>query len=211
MTGPAGTQTAQSQSAHSPEQIIQLLKAGNDRFVQGQSTQRDHLAQAKETEAGQYPHTIVLGCIDSRVPVETIFDQGIGDMFVARVAGNIATTEVLGSMEFATAAAGAKAIVVLGHTHCGAIKGAIDEVKLGNLTTLLAGIEPAVSATPLKSGEKNSQNSEYVNDVTHTNVRLTLQTILKESPTIAKAVEKGDVTLAGAVYDLGTGKVNFLD
>lgn len=212
MVASGGVQTAESQSAMSPAQGLQRLKDGNARFVKGLTTSRDYLEQAKATASGQYPFAIVLGCVDSRVPVEAVFDQGIGDLFAARVAGNIAPSDVVGSMEFATAAAGSKVILVLGHTACGAVKGAIDGVELGNLTGLLDQIQPAIKATKLKEGEKKtSKNSDYVNRVVHTNVKETMNHILATSDVIAGMVKEGKVVLAGGVYDLENGKVVFID
>lgn len=214
--GPAhsevGTQTKASQADLSPAAALQILKDGNARYVAGLRTNRDYLAQAAETASGQYPFAIVLSCVDSRVPAEIVFDQGIGDIFSARVAGNIATAEMLGSMEFATAAAGSKVVLVLGHSACGAVKGAIDEVKLGNLTTLLDGIEPAVKATKLMKDEKrSSKHGEYVDRVAMTNVKATMDNILEESPVIADMVKSGKIVLAGGMYDLHSGQVTFID
>ena len=212
MLAPGAVQTAASQSAMTPTEGLQRLKDGNARFVKGLATSRDYLEQAKATSGGQYPFAIILGCVDSRVPVEVVFDQGIGDVFSARVAGNIAPSDVVGSMEFATAAAGSKVILVLGHTACGAVKGAIDDVKLGNLTGLLDQIQPAVKTTQLMAGEKKtSKHAAFVDRVAHTNVKGTMEHILATSPTIAEMVEAGKVVLAGGVYDLETGKVTFVD
>lgn len=212
MVTPGGVQTAASQSAMSPAEGLQRLKDGNARFVSGLATSRDYLEQAKATAGGQYPFAIVLGCVDSRVPVEAVFDQGIGDLFAARVAGNIAPSDVVGSMEFATAAAGSKVILVLGHTACGAVKGAVDGVELGNLTGLLDQIQPAIEATKLKGGEKKtSKNADYVNRVAHTNVKETMNHILETSDVIAGMVKEGKVVLVGGIYDLESGKVTFVN
>jgi carbonic anhydrase len=209
---PGAVQTATSQAAMTPAEGLQRLKDGNARFVQGLATSRDYLEQAKTTAAGQYPFAIILGCVDSRVPVEIVFDQGVGDVFSARVAGNIAPSDVVGSMEFATAAAGSKVIMVLGHTACGAVKGAVDDVKLGNLTGLLDQIQPAVQATKLKAGEKQtSKNAAYVDRVATTNVKATMDHILATSPTIAGLVKDGKVVLAAGIYDLESGQVTFIN
>ncbi|MEZ5278420.1 MAG: carbonic anhydrase family protein [Opitutaceae bacterium] len=208
----AGTETRESQAAATPEEAIQLLKDGNARFASGLSSNRDYLAQAKATAKGQYPLAIILGCVDSRVPLETVFDLGIGDAFVARVAGNVTREDVIGSMEFATAAAGAKAILVVGHTACGAVKGAIDRVEMGNLTSLLAQIDPAVEEVSTAPGElRTSGNSAFVDEVTAENVRNVMDHILKESEVIAGLVAEGRVILAGGMYDLDSGKVTFFD
>ena len=208
----AGTETRDSQGAMTPEAVVERLKEGNARFTAGLSSNRDYLAQAKATAGGQYPLAIILGCVDSRVPVETIFDLGIGDSFVARVAGNVAREDVIGSLEFATAAAGAKAIVVLGHTACGAVKGAIDEVEMGNLTSLLEQIEPAVKS--LKTGGNatmTSGNPAFVDQVTEENVRNVMARILDESSVISDLVAEGRIILAGGMYDLESGQVTFMD
>ncbi len=206
------TQTKASQDKLTPNEALQRLKDGNARFVKGMSVNRDYIAQAKTTASGQYPFAIVLGCVDSRVPVEVVFDQGIGDIFTSRVAGNIAPEDVVGSMEFATAAAGSKVILVVGHTACGAVKGAIDNVKLSKLTGLLDQIQPAVKATDLHSGEtKSSKHAEYVDRVAHNNVKMTMDRILKDSPVIADMVKSGKVVLAGGMYNLETGKVDFIN
>jgi carbonic anhydrase len=211
-SSPAGVLTAESQAALTPEAVLTHLMEGNSRFVAGLSTNRDLLAQADATASGQYPAAIILSCVDSRVPVEMVFDQGIGDVFVARVAGNIASTEMLGSMEFATAAAGSKLIFVLGHSACGAIKGAIDEVELGNLTALLAHLEPVVEATePLEGHTRSSKHAAYVDQVAEANVRAVIDGILENREVIADLVKNGRVMLAGGLYDLESGKVTLVE
>ena len=170
---------------------------------------RDFLAQKKSSAAGQYPAVVVLGCIDSRAPAEIIFDAGIGDAFNARVAGNVVNDDMLGSMEFACAVAGAKVVFVLGHTACGAIKGAIDDVDLGNLTGLLARIKPAITATKF-DGEKSSKNPAYVDAVARANVELGLAQIRRRSPILEGLEEKGSLKITGGMYDVGTGMVEFL-
>ncbi len=203
--------TKSGQQAMTPDDVVADLRAGNERFVSGNATPRDWLAQAEETAAGQYPKAIVLSCVDSRVTPELIFDQGIGDIFVARVAGNIEDVDQLGGMEFGTRVAGAKVIVVLGHTSCGAVKGAIDRVELGNLTTLLQGIEPAVEAVPVGQGGRTSKDTGYVDRVVEENVRLTVLDITNRSDVLSGLVASGDLKVVGAVYDLSTGKVRWLD
>jgi carbonic anhydrase len=207
----AGTQTAASQKALSPDQALALLKEGNARFVAGNMQQRDWSAQVAATASGQYPHSVILGCVDSRVPPEVVFDQGIGDIFSARVAGNTINTDLLGSMEFAAAVAGSRAIVVLGHTSCGAVKGACDGVELGNLTQTLSNISPAVYAVRDIPGERSSKNAAFVDAVAHENVRMTVDNILERSNTLSDLVAQGKLKVVGAMYDISTGKVTFLD
>jgi carbonic anhydrase len=205
--------TAESQKAMTPEQVIADLKAGNQRFVEGRLTARDYMAQAEATAAGgQYPKAVVLGCVDSRVPPEIIFDQGIGDVFVGRVAGNVEDVNLVGSLEFATKVAGSKVILILGHTACGAIKGAADGVELGNLTELLNDFDaPIARADAATEGEPNSSNLEFLNLAIEENVRETIANILDQSEVISEMVENGEVALVGGVYDLATGRVNWLD
>ncbi|MDP4652332.1 MAG: carbonic anhydrase family protein [Haliea sp.] len=205
------TQTAMTQSALSPADALAMLKAGNDRFVSGGMLQRDLPGQVSATAAGQYPHSIVLGCIDSRVPPELVFDQGLGDIFSPRIAGNVVTPELLGSMEFAAAVAGSKVIVVLGHTECGAVKGACDGVEMGNLTSNLAHIIPAVEAVPTATGPRDSSNTAWVTDVAKMNVSLTVAKILSDSPVLKGLVDEGKLSVVGGMYDVSTGKVAFLD
>jgi len=192
-----------------PAQVIDELKKGNERFRTGKMAARNYLAEKRSSAAGQYPAAVVLGCVDSRVPAEIVFDTGIGDTFNARVAGNVVNDDMLGSMEFACAAAGAKAILVLGHTACGAVKGAIDDVVLGNLTGLLARIKPAIPATKF-DGEKSSKNASYVDAVARTNVTLGLAEIRRRSPILADLEKKGNIKITGAMYDLATGVVEFV-
>ena len=204
------TQTAVSQAALTPADALNLLQAGNARFLAGEMLQRDLAGQVSATAAGQYPHSIVLGCIDSRVPPELVFDQGLGDIFSPRIAGNVVTPELLGSMEFAAGVAGARAIVVLGHSECGAVKGACDGVELGNLTSTLAHIQPAVEAVPVVEGPRNSTNTAWVNAVAHENVAQTVQRIIDDSPLLKGLVDEGKLLVVGAMYDVATGKVEFL-
>ena len=200
--------TKEQQQAFTPDQVLEDLMAGNARFVSGNFTKRDITAKIIATAQGQYPKAVVLSCLDSRVPVEMVFDQGLGDIFVGRVAGNVENEDQLGSMEFATKLAGAKLVMVLGHTECGAIKGACDHAELGNLTALLAKIRPAVDAVQgYQPEERNSANKEFVTKVTEQNVKLTVKNIRKKSPVLAGLEESGSIKIVGAIYDLQTGKV----
>jgi carbonic anhydrase len=192
-----------------PDEIIQLVKKGNERFRKGQKTTQDYLAQQRASAKGQYPAAVLLSCIDSRAPAETIMDLGIGDVFNARVAGNVANDDILGSMEFACQVAGAKVVLVMGHTACGAIKGAIDRVQLGNLTGLLAKIQPAVDAT-VYQGERSAKNYAFVDAVARKNVELTMAEIRSRSAVIAELETKRTVKIAGAMYNLESAAVEFL-
>lgn len=204
--------TQEDQEAITPEEILAGLQEGNERYVNNDLTPRDYSAQVSQTTDGQYPEAIVISCVDSRVPVEQVFDKGVGDIFVARVAGNFVNEDILGSTEFATAVAGSKVIVVMGHEHCGAVKSAIDEVEMGNITAMLDKIEPAVDmAAEGYEGETTSANDEFVTDVVNTNVRYTIEQMRENSPIIAELERNGDVVIAGAFYDLDTGRVTFLD
>jgi carbonic anhydrase len=201
--------TKEQRDKMTPSQVIDELKKGNERFRTGKMAPRDYLAEQRSSAVGQYPAAVVLGCLDSRVPIEVVFDAGIGDTFTGRVAGNVINDDMLGSMEFGCAASGAKVVVVLGHTACGAVKGAIDDVVLGNLTGLLARIKPAVSATKF-DGEKSSKNATYVDAVARTNVLLGLAEIRRRSPILEELETKGTIKIAGAMYDLSTGAVEFV-
>jgi carbonic anhydrase len=192
-----------------PAQVIDELKKGNERFRTGKMAPRNYLAEKRSSAAGQYPAAVVLGCLDSRVPPEIIFDAGIGDTFTGRVAGNVVNDDMLGSMEFACAVSGAKVVLVLGHTACGAVKGAIDDVVLGNLTGLLARIKPAIPATKFE-GEKSSKNAGYVDAVARTNVTMNLAEIRRRSTILEEMEKKGKILMTGAMYDLTTGKVQFI-
>ncbi|MGN8225829.1 carbonic anhydrase family protein [Gracilimonas sp. BCB1] len=203
--------TSEKQASLSPEQILQNLKDGNERFVNNNLTPRDYQAQVKATTGGQYPEAVVISCIDSRVPVEQVFDKGVGDIFVARVAGNFVNEDILGSTEYGTAVAGSKVIVVMGHKSCGAVKAAIDDVQMGNITAMLSKIKPAVEMTSDYDGEQSTDNDEYVTEVVKNNVIHTIGQIRKNSSTIAEQEKNGDVVIVGAFYDLETGKVSFLD
>lgn len=204
--------TAETQAALTPDDVIQALRDGNARFLAGTPVERDLLAQVFQTGTGQYPMAAILGCIDSRVPHEIVFDKGVGDVFSARVAGNFVNTDILGSLEFATAVAGSKVIVVLGHTECGAVKGACDHIELGNLTATLANIQPAVYAVnDLVPGERSSANKAYVQAVADENVAMTVQNMVDRSPVLRRLVESGDLVVIGAMHDVATGRVSFMD
>lgn len=194
-----------------PDAALAELRAGNERFVASSMLERDLKSQVSSASGGQKPFAIVLGCIDSRVPPEIIFDQGIGDIFSARTAGNFENTDILGSMEFATAVVGAKLIVVLGHTDCGAVKGAIDGVELGNVTAMLENISSAVTTVPESLGERSSKNKAFLEAVSEQNVRKTMQDIEAYSPVIAGLVAEGKVKIVGGSYELTSGKVTFYD
>ena len=172
---------------------------------------RDFPEQVKATASGQYPFAVVLSCLDSRQPIEIVLDQGIGDIFSARVAGNVLNDDILGSMEFACKASGAKLIAVIGHSNCGAIKGAVDDVELGNLTGLLVKIKPAIDAVPADVQPRTTQNSAFVDQVSEANVRLVMKEIRERSPILREMLDKGEIGLVGGMYDLSTGKVQFYD
>lgn len=203
--------TSELQEKLTPDQILQNLKEGNERFVNNNLTPRDYKAQVKATAEGQYPEAVVISCIDSRVPVEHIFDKGIGDIFVARVAGNFVNEDILGSTEFGTAVAGSKVVVIMGHKSCGAVKAAIDNVEMGNITTMLDKIKPAVEMTANFDGDRSTSNEEFVTEVVKNNVRHSMKEMREKSPIIAELERNGDVVIAGAFYDLETGRVTFLD
>lgn len=204
--------TKESQDLISPSGAIALLQEGNQRFVQRKLADRDLLEQVRQTADGQYPFATILSCIDSRVSAELVFDQGVGDIFSARVAGNIVNEDVLGSMEFACKLAGTKVVVVLGHTACGAVKGACDDARLGNLTALVSKIKPAVHAVkePEDEALRNSKNASFVDTVAETNVRLTLDNIRKQSTVLKEMEDNGEISIVGAMYDIATGKVSFM-
>ena len=205
----SGSLTKEQRDSMTPVQIIDELKKGNERFRAGKMTSRDYLAEKRASASRQYPAAVVLGCLDSRVPAEIVFDSGIGDMFVGRVAGNVVNDDMLGSMEFACGVSGAKVVLVLGHTACGAVKGAIDDVVLGNLTGLLARIKPATSATKF-DGEKSSKNAAYVDAVARANVVLGINEIRRRSPILEDLEKKGTIKITGAMYDLATGVVDLV-
>jgi len=205
-------QTKESQLALSQNQIIDILKQGNDRFVENQKLNRNLHQQVEETSEGQFPYATVLSCIDSRIPVETIFDQGIGDLFSVRIAGNFVNDDILGSMEFACKLAGSKVLVVLGHTSCGAVKGACDGAELGKLTGMLDKIKPAVKAVsnPVEADQRTSANLPFVNEVAEKNVLFSIDDIRSGSEVLAEMEDKGDIKIVGAMYDVATGRVAFL-
>lgn len=205
----SGSLTKEQRDSMTPSQIIDELKKGNERFRTSKMTSRNYLAEKRASASGQYPAAVVLGCLDSRVPAEIIFDTGIGDAFVGRVAGNVVNDDMLGSMEFACGVSGAKLVLVLGHTACGAVKGAIDDVVLGNLTGLLARIKPAIRATKF-DGENSSKNALYVDAVARTNVVLGLEEIRRRSPILKDLEAKGNIKITGAMYNLSNGMVDFV-
>ena len=204
-------QTKESQAAMTPQQALQELSDGNARFVAGKPLNRDFPAQVTATASGQYPFAVVLSCLDSRQPIEIVLDQGIGDIFSARVAGNVLDDDILGSMEFACKVSGAKLIAVIGHSNCGAIKGAVDDVELGNLTGLLVKIKPAIDAVPADVQPRTTKNAAFVDQVSEANVRLVMKEIRERSPILNEMIDKGEIKLVGGMYDLSTGKVQFYD
>jgi carbonic anhydrase len=203
--------TKETQEKMTPQKALDTLKEGNHRFQNNIKTNRNLSEQVSDTSSGQYPFATILSCIDSRVSSELIFDQGIGDIFSARVAGNFVNEDILGSMEFACKLAGTKAIVVLGHTACGAIKGACDDAKLGNLTGLLNKLKPAVNAVlePKEASLRNSSNMNFVNEVSDKNVHMTIDNIRNQSPILKEMEDKGEITIVGAMYDIADGSVTF--
>lgn len=205
--------TKETQAAITPQIALQLLKEGNQRFQKKHMADRDLLDQVKDTKSGQFPFATILSCIDSRVSSELIFDQGIGDIFSARVAGNFVNEDILGSMEFACKLAGTKLVLVLGHTACGAVKGACDDAKLGNLTALLSKIKPAVAAVSEPSDEslRNSKNIEFVNEVAVKNVHMTIDNIRKESSVLKEMEDNKEILIIGGMYDINDGSVAFFE
>ena len=204
--------TKAEQDALTPDQVLQEFINGNERFNSGTVTQREHSEEIrKAATGGQFPKAMVLSCLDSRVPVEDVFDQGIGDVFVGRVAGNFVNTDLLGSMEFACKVAGAKLILVMGHQHCGAVKGAIDDVQLGNITSMLANIKPAVAMSKNYEGEKSSKNEAFVKIVAQNNIKNTIAQIRAKSEILKEMEAKGEIKIVGAFYTLRTGKLEFVD
>ena len=205
----SATLTKEERDGMTPSQVVEELKKGNERFRTGKMAPRDYLAEKRSSAAGQYPAAVVLGCVDSRVPAEIVFDAGIGDIFTARVAGNVVNDDMMGSMEFGCAASGAKLVLVVGHTSCGAVKGAIDDVVLGNLTGLLARIKPAIAGTAF-DGERSSKTARYVDAVARTNVVLAVAEIRRRSPILEEMEKKGSIKIGGSMYDLATGKIDFI-
>ncbi len=200
--------SADRQKATTPEAALAALKAGNERFVSGKTVNCDLRQQVKATATGQYPIAAIVGCIDSRVPPEFVFDQRLGDIFAARIAGNFVNADIIGSLEFACKIAGAKTIVVLGHSACGAVKGAIDQAKLGNLTEMLKKIEPAIAATKIE-GERSSKDKKLVQAVADTNAKLAAQMILDQSPVLKEMADKKEIAVVAAMHDISTGLVTF--
>jgi carbonic anhydrase len=198
------TQSKQTLDEMTPEKALELLKAGNQRFLEKKQEQRDLLEQTSITSSGQYPFAVILGCVDSRVPPELVFDLGIGDVFSIRIAGNFVNEDILGSMEFATKVVGSKHILVLGHTSCGAIQGAKDQVELGNLTGLVNKLQPAVNAISEISEDPD------VNQIAEMNVKMTVEDIKEKSPILKELVDQGEISISGAMYDVKTGEVRFL-
>ena len=203
---PGITMTREVQAGITPTSAVDILKNGNVRFVAGKPLARNVKQHVTATALGQYPFASVLSCIDSRTAPELVFDQSIGDLFVARVAGNVVNDDILGSLEYAAKVAGSRLIVVLGHTHCGAVKGACDDVKMGNLTGLLAKIEPAVAATKT-SGTRDAKNHKFVEDVAELNVDMAIKTLRAKSPILKELEDAGKIKIVGAMYDTATGKV----
>lgn len=204
--------TKETQATMTPKKAIQFLKEGNERFQNNLKANRNLLQQVNETKDGQFPFATILSCIDSRVSAELVFDQGLGDIFSIRIAGNFVNEDILGSMEFSCKLAGTKLIVVLGHTSCGAVKGACDHARLGNLTKLINKIEPAVEAIkePKDVSLRNSKNLDFVDAVAVKNVEMTLDNIKEQSPILKEMEDNGEIAIVGAMYDISDGKVTFL-
>ncbi len=203
------TLTREMQNAITPKMALQLLKDGNQRFVNNLKVNRNLLQQANETSDGQHPFAVILSCIDSRTSAELIFDQGLGDVFSIRIAGNIINEDILGSLEFGCKVAGAKIIVVLGHTKCGAVKGACDHVEMGNLTALLSKISPAVEEEKTIQQNRNSSNSEFVEKVAVINVNNTVKAVMERSPILKEMINNKELDIVGASHDITTGHVTF--
>lgn len=205
--------TRETQATMTPQKSLQYLKEGNQRFQNNLKANRNLLEQVNDTSDGQFPFATILSCIDSRVSAELVFDQGLGDIFSVRIAGNFVNEDILGSMEFASKLAGTKLIVVLGHTSCGAIKGACDDAKLGNLTTMLGKIKPAVEAVaePLDKSLRNSKNLDFVDNVAAKNVSIAIENIRKQSPVLKEMEDKNEIDIVGAMYDINTGAVTFFE
>lgn len=203
------TLTKEMQAAITPSKALELLKDGNKRFISNLKVNRNLLQQANETSDGQHPFAVILSCIDSRTSAELIFDQGLGDIFSVRIAGNVINEDILGSMEFGCKVAGSKIIVVLGHTKCGAVKGACDHVEMGNLTALLTKIRPAVDDETTTKENRNSSNPEFVENVSVINVKRTVKSIMERSPILKEMIEKGEIGIVGGSHDITTGEVTF--
>lgn len=203
------TYTKETLSKLTPQLAVDILKEGNQRFVNNRKADRDLLQQVHETASGQAPFAVILSCMDSRTSAELVFDQGFGDIFSIRVAGNVLNQDVLGSMEYACKAVGSKLVVVLGHTKCGAIVGACNDVELGNLTSLLSKIKPAIEAETQTTSDRTGNNPEFVQHVTENNVNLTIAKVREESPILAELESTGEVMIIGGLYDVATGQVSF--
>ena len=203
------THTKETQNGVTPDMALAFLREGNERFMQNLKANRNLLQQVNETAAGQFPFAAILSCMDSRTSAELIFDQGLGDIFSVRVAGNVLNEDILGSMEYACGVAGSKLVVVLGHTNCGAIVGACNQVELGNLTSLLHKVKPALHKETRTTNDRNGSNPDFVKNVTELNVELTLDRIRLESPLLAGLEAAGQIKIVGALYDVETGQVNF--
>lgn len=205
--------TKQSQANTTPQIALEILKEGNLRFMSNLQVHRDLLEQVNDTRDGQWPLAVILSCIDSRTSAEIIFDQGLGDVFSIRIAGNVVNTDILGSMEFACKVAGAKLIVVLGHGNCGAVKGACDHVEMGNLTELLSKLQPAVYAEreTQDPDRRNSKNPTFVENVTELNVRRAVRAVIERSNIIERMIERGEIAVIGGMHELASGRVRFLD
>lgn len=205
------TLTKEFRDRITPIEAIEILKTGNERFVNNLKINRNLLQQVNETSDGQHPFAVILSCIDSRTSAELIFDQGLGDIFSVRIAGNIQNVDILGSLEFSCKVAGAKAIVVLGHTKCGAVKGACDDVKMGNLTALLEKLKPVVAAENTITSNRTASNSEFVDKVASLNIMYTVRQIKKNSIILNEMIQQGEISIVGGMYDVETGKVSFCE
>jgi carbonic anhydrase len=205
------TLTKEMQNAITPAMALELLRDGNKRFVNNLKVNRNLLQQANETSDGQHPFAVILSCIDSRTSAELIFDQGLGDVFSVRIAGNIINEDILGSMEFGCKVSGSRIIVVLGHTKCGAVRGACDHVEMGNLTALLTKIRPAVDDELTTRENRNSNNSEFVEKVAIINVKRTVKSIIERSPILKEMIEKGEIEIIGAIHNITDGHVTFFN
>lgn len=204
--------TMEEQAKLTPDSILGILKQGNKEFTEDNLTIRNNSQRIREAALGQYPKAVVVSCLDSRVPVEDVFHRGIGDIFVARIAGNFVNEDILGSLEFACKVSGSKLIVILGHEHCGAIKSAIDDVKLGNITAMLSKIQPAVAAAKASfNGDKTSANPEFVDKVCKLNIEHAVKEIREKSPILKEMEDKGEIKIVGGIYHMETGRVDFID
>jgi len=208
---PAMTMTRETQQAITPDEALAMLKRGNQRFIEDKMVNRDYAAQVKQTSRGQFPFASIVSCLDSRIPPAIVFDRGVGDLFVARLAGNFVNDDTLGSLEFASKLAGSKLIVVMGHTECGAVQGACDGAQLGLLTATLANINPAVNAVQGDYKPRSSKNPDFVQAVAEKNVHLTMQKLRDRSIVLREMIDSGEVGLVGAMYDVASGQVSFYD